>query len=118
MCWAMMDTNHEMELGQSIGKALASYRKKTGLTQDQVAERLGLERETISRFERGAVIPPIPRLYELAEIYGCTAGELLTQGSARTLDQVEDIAKMLVGMKEKDRKLAMTILRELSMHLK
>jgi transcriptional regulator with XRE-family HTH domain len=114
----MMDTNHEMELGRSIGKALASYRKKTGLTQDQVAERLGLERETISRFERGAVIPPIPRLYELAEIYGCTAGELLTQGSARTLDQVEDIAKMLAGMKENDRKLAMIILRELSAHLK
>ncbi|KAF3999826.1 helix-turn-helix domain-containing protein [Glaciimonas immobilis] len=113
-----MNTNHELALGQSIGKVLGFYRKKIGLTQDQVAERLGVERETISRFERGAVIPPIPRLFELAEIYGCTAGELLTQGSARALDQAEDIANMLGGMNESDRKLALAIMRELSAHLK
>jgi transcriptional regulator with XRE-family HTH domain len=112
-----MDADHELELGQSIGKALAAHRKRVKLTQDQVAERLGVERETISRFERGAVIPPVPRLYELAEIYGCTAGELLGQGSVRTHDQAEDIAKMLEGMRDKDRKLALTIMRELAEHL-
>lgn len=113
-----MNTNHEMELAQCIGKALAFHRKKTRLTQDQVAERLGVERVTISRFERGAVIPPVPRLYELAEIYGCTASELLLQGSARTLDQAEDIANMLGAMNENDRKFALLIMRELSAHLK
>lgn len=80
---------------------MAAHRKRVKLTQDQVAELLGVERETISRFERGAVIPPVPRLYELAEIYGCTAGELLEQCSIRTSDQAEDIAKMLGGMREK-----------------
>ncbi|WP_155835169.1 helix-turn-helix domain-containing protein [Herbaspirillum sp. RV1423] len=113
-----MDSDDELELGRAIGKALAFYRKQTGLTQDQVSERLGVERETISRFERGAVIPPVPRLYELADIYGCAVGDLLTQGSPRPLDQVEDIAKMLKGMKASERKLALTVLRELSAHFK
>ncbi|OQS45771.1 hypothetical protein B0T49_20295 [Chromobacterium violaceum] len=114
----MIDTSRELALGQSIGKALAAHRKQVKLTQDQVAERLGVERETISRFERGAVIPPIPRLYELAEIYGCKAGDLLMEGSIRTADQSDEIARMLEGLGEHERKLALTIVRELSAHFK
>ena len=113
-----MNAKQELKIAQAIGKALALYRKKTGLTQDQVAEKLDVERETVSRFERGAVIPPIPRLYELADIYGCAVDDLLALSSSRTPDQIKDIAKLLDGMDENHRKLAVAMIRELSIHLK
>jgi transcriptional regulator with XRE-family HTH domain len=113
-----MDKDAERRLGRSIGEALARQRQRVQMTQEQVAERLGVERETISRFERGTVVPPVPRLYELAEAYGCRVEEFLSEGSLRESDQASHIARMLDGMKARDRTLAMNILRELSEHLR
>lgn len=50
--------NENRQFKQQVGKAIASCRQAKGMTQEQVAERLGVEQETISRFERGAVLPP------------------------------------------------------------
>ncbi|MBV7515889.1 helix-turn-helix domain-containing protein, partial [Pseudomonas sp. PDM25] len=52
-----------------VGRAIAKQRSRRGLTQEEVAERLGVGNEAVSRIERGIVMPNIERLLELAGIF-------------------------------------------------
>ena len=53
------------------------YRKKMNLTQAEVAEMLGLDQTTVSRWERGRKLPRADRLPRIAEIYRCSVDDLL-----------------------------------------
>lgn len=66
-----------------VGRAIARQRVRCELTQEQVAERLGIGNEAVSRIERGIVMPNIERLVALASIFGCETADLLTEASAR-----------------------------------
>jgi transcriptional regulator with XRE-family HTH domain len=55
---------------QLVDRQVAAHRKTAGLTQAALAERIGVAVETISRLERGVVIPPVSRLDEIAEVLG------------------------------------------------
>ncbi|MBQ6023738.1 MAG: helix-turn-helix transcriptional regulator [Clostridia bacterium] len=48
---------------------LISFRKEAGLTQQQVAELLGVDRSTYTCYETGKVMVPISKLQQLAVIY-------------------------------------------------
>lgn len=62
---------------QPIGEFLAVLRKSHGLTQQEVADRLGVSNRTVSAWERGTVMPDILLLPELAELYEVTVDEIL-----------------------------------------
>jgi len=47
------------------------------LTQKQLAEELGVEAITVSRWERGVTSPSLPRLRRIAELTGTTVSELV-----------------------------------------
>lgn len=49
-----------------IGVGIAAARKFQGVTQEELAERIGIETETVSRFERGATMPSLVTLQKLA----------------------------------------------------
>ncbi|OZI71009.1 helix-turn-helix domain-containing protein [Bordetella genomosp. 12] len=95
--------NSHEEFGKRLGRALADHRRLRGLTQEQVAERLGVEQETISRFERGATLPPLNRLLDLTEVLGVPLDAVLAGGPARPSDQLSDIAARLALLAEDDR---------------
>jgi transcriptional regulator with XRE-family HTH domain len=86
-----------------LGKSLTRERTRSGYTQEQVADVLGVNVETISRFERGAVLPSLPRLVELADVYDVPVSRLLRQGSARTHDLAEELAEVLARLSDPDR---------------
>lgn len=60
-----------------IGKFLAQLRKEKGLTQEQLAEKLGVNNKTISRWETGNYMPPVEMLLELSKFYEVSINELL-----------------------------------------
>lgn len=62
---------------QTLGKRIATLRKNMKLTQDQLAERLGLTAQAISKWENDQSCPDITMLPRLAEIFGITTDELL-----------------------------------------
>ena len=66
----MKDT--EQELRRRLGGALREARLAKELKQDQLAEMLDTDPETISRFERGVALPSLVRLLQLAEALGVT----------------------------------------------
>ena len=50
---------------KSGGQAIQRLRKERGLTQEQLAERAGITPNTVSRFERGTLIPALDTLVDL-----------------------------------------------------
>lgn len=99
----MVTAHQEGKFAQRLGKELARQRLARSLTQEQVAARLGVEQETISRFERGATLPTLLRLIDLAEIFDVPIDALLRSGSTRSVDQAVDLAASLKTLSEDDR---------------
>lgn len=56
---------------------LSEIRKRRGLTQSQLAERMGVEQPTVQRWEKGKREPDLGQLQALAGVLGVTAAELL-----------------------------------------
>ena len=62
---------------QTLGKRIMQYRKRNGLTQDKLAEALGVTPQAVSKWENDQSCPDINTLPKLAEIFGITTDELL-----------------------------------------
>ncbi len=61
----------------SLGNSLFNARKKSGLSQEAVAEKLGVSRQTISKWETDETLPDIRQSKRLAVLYGLTLDELI-----------------------------------------
>ena len=61
----------------SLGSNLSDARKKKGLSQEAVAEKLGVSRQTISKWETDETLPDIRQSKRLAVLYGLTLDELI-----------------------------------------
>lgn len=59
-----------------LPERLAACRRAVNLTQEQVAERLNVSRQAVSRWESGAARPATERLIQLSSLYGCTLESL------------------------------------------
>ena len=62
---------------EKVGAYLASLRKGRDMTQQQVADILGVSNKTVSKWESGAGLPDIAALPALAALYGVTADDIL-----------------------------------------
>ena len=58
---------------------LLQLRTKAGLSQDELAERMFVTRQAVSRWERGASDPSTSNLLTLAKLFNTTAEELLRE---------------------------------------
>ncbi len=76
---------------RTIGDFLAAMRKEKGLTQQQVADKLGISNRTLSSWEQGRAYPDILTLPALAEIYGVTCDEILRGERADDIRITEDL---------------------------
>lgn len=65
------------------GSYLAALRKDAGMTQQETADRLGVSKKTISKWESGGGFPDIAILPALAELYGVTADDILAGETIR-----------------------------------
>ena len=61
-----------------IGRLLQELRKEKGLTQEQLAERMGVARRTVSRWETGSNMPDLDILMELADLYAVDLRDILS----------------------------------------
>ena len=113
-----MPKSESRDLANVVGQAIASQRNRSGLTQEAVAEQLGIGMEAVSRIERGIVVPTIARLIELATVFDCDAADLLTESSTRPTDQASHIGALLVELKHADRQLVLELVERLVERLK
>ena len=60
-----------------IGKYLSELRKYYKITQDELASRIGVTRQAVSKWETGVTLPDIETLLKLSEIYGIAINDIL-----------------------------------------
>ncbi|CAI8753858.1 helix-turn-helix domain-containing protein [Pseudomonas zeae] len=113
-----MSITEEKHLAAVVGRAIARQRKRCGLTQNEVAERLGVSFDVVSRTERGIVMPNIARLMQLAAIFDCETAELLTETSTRSTDQASRMADLISGLNHAERLLIMSMVEQLVTYMK
>lgn len=65
------------ELFKSLGEILKEHRLRCHMTQEFVAEHLGVSRQAVSKWENGTSDPSTSNLLALAKLYGISAEELL-----------------------------------------
>lgn len=65
-------------INETIGNRIAKLRKEKGMSQENLAEKMGVSSQAVSKWENDASCPDISSLPELAKILGVTVDELLT----------------------------------------
>jgi len=65
-----------------LGGRICLARRSKDLTQEELAHQLGVSMMTVSRWERGQVVPPVQRLYEIADALGIQVAALLEDEKA------------------------------------
>ena len=60
-----------------VGKQIAHLRKQNGLTQEELAEKLDISAQAISKWENGHSLPETMQLPVLAQIFGCSIDSIL-----------------------------------------
>lgn len=76
----------------TMGKRIRDLRQKRGLTQEQVADRLGMKRPNFSNYEADRVVPPSDILANIADILGTSTDYLhgRTANPGPIIDIVDD----------------------------
>lgn len=74
------------QLRRSLAEALKENRTRCKMTQEFVAETLGVSRQAVSKWETGASEPSTSNLLQLAKLYGISAEELLNAASTGTAE--------------------------------
>lgn len=105
-------------INQRLGKTIAKKRKAAGYTQEEVAEHLGIGPEAFSRIERGKVGASVSKLFELATLFDCGVETFLVEGSRRTSEQAERMARLLSGLSSADRQLMVNLVDRLAQRLR
>ena len=65
------------EVRRSLGEVLKEHRVRCKMTQEFVAESLGVSRQAVSKWETGTADPSTSNLLALAKLFGISAEELL-----------------------------------------
>lgn len=73
---------------QKVGALLRALRKEKNVTQEQLAEALGVSNRSVSRWENGKTLPDFDLLLELAKYYGVGIDEILAgERNVKTMDE-------------------------------
>lgn len=94
----------------NLSERIAYYRKKCGLTQEELAEKCSVTPQAVSKWENGLTSPDISLLPRLGEVFGITTDELLGVERPETavlapgaFDPAKAIMKIRVVSDEGDR---------------
>ena len=81
-----------------IEKKLKDARVQAGLTQEQVAEKVMVSRQTISNWENGKTLPDIVSIINLSDLYQISIDDLL-KGDKKMTEKIEKDVKVAKGNK-------------------
>jgi transcriptional regulator with XRE-family HTH domain len=101
------------DLPQRLGRNIAKRRKQIGWTQANLAERMKMEPESISRFERGATLPSLATLELLAGELNVTVAELLAECPDAAYSEAQRVSGWLSKLQPDARKIVLDGLQKL-----
>ena len=84
-----------------IGANIAAYRKRDGMTQATLAEKLNYSDKAVSKWERGESIPDVLTLMQLAALFGITVNDLVCDPNALPAHSDSRLEKAMTQVSEK-----------------
>ena len=88
----------------TLGEQIQSLRKTAGLSQEELGDKLGVARQSVSKWESDTTVPELDKLIAMSRLFGVSMGALLNleepedtteELTQRELTAVEEIAKRL-----------------------
>lgn len=113
--------------GMPIGEVIRKLRKAKGLTQAELAAKVGTQQKVIADYETGTSTPPTGRLAELAKALGASADELLglkeTQAaepsrSGKQSRRMAKIQKLFDSLQDEEQRVVLKQIESLSQRSK
>lgn len=92
-------------LAAIVGTNISRRRKELGLTQAEMAEKLNMGGDSLSRVENGLIAPRFQRLEEMAAVLGCAVADLFRQAGdplEAKLGPIEDLLRPLSSAVQDD----------------
>ena len=74
---------NEEQLKKNFAKNLADFRKRAGLTQLELAEKLNYSDKSVSKWERGEGLPDLFVVYTIAELFGVTVNDMIGENCGK-----------------------------------
>lgn len=82
---------------EKIGKFISTLRKEKKLTQEQLAEKIGVTNRSISRWENGKTMPDLSLLEPLSNLLGITINELISGEKIKEEKVIPTLEKSLIN---------------------
>ncbi len=102
------------ELAQVVGENIARRRKLKGLTQEQLAELLDINQESLSRMENGTITPRLSRIKDFAAALGCAEADFFRSPLGELEEYVAQLAEILRPFPQATRKNMVEILQNIA----
>lgn len=95
-----------------LSEKIMTLRKKKGWSQEELAEKLEISRQSVSKWESAASVPDIDRIIQLSRLFGVTTDWLLkdeeTEAAIPEGEEYEEVDTKVVSMEEADRFVALS----------
>jgi transcriptional regulator with XRE-family HTH domain len=104
----------QKSLAKVIGENIARQRRKIGLTQRQLAERLDIGQDALSRMEKGSISPKIARLRDFSAALECSVASFFHEQDENVKQRTETIAELIQPMSAQEQDAVVRIVRELA----
>ena len=75
----------------TFGERLLAYRNAVNLSQEKLAEKVGVTRQTVSKWETNQSVPDFDKILPLCEVLGITTEELIKGEKENKNEQLEEI---------------------------
>ena len=67
----------------TMGKHIKQLRENSGMTQPELAAKLGINQSTVVRFENGTKVPTLPIAIQIADEFNCSLDKLVGRRSGK-----------------------------------
>ncbi len=97
-------------LAETIGKSIVHYRKQLDLSQKELAAKLCITHDSMSRIERGIVSPKMERLQDIANALQCSVSSLFQVASPSIQERALAIAETLESLSPKEQEAVLNVM--------
>lgn len=92
----------------SFGENIQFYRKRENMTQEQLAEKLEVSRQTISKYEAGTSYPEMEKVLQLCDLFSCSMDTLMRENASEK--EVEDTQNYDAHMEKRRRHITLGVM--------
>ena len=97
-CMTMIEFIAKGVDNMELGKQIYELRKKANLSQEQLAEKVGVSRQTISKWELGETAPDIKQAQVLSQVFGVSLDELTGNDTKEVIYEKVSNTEKLAGL--------------------